>query len=61
MFINLELDADTNVYVNLDNVDSIVHYSDIQEIHIKYQDETMIYSYSKEQAIHNDFVLRRLV
>lgn len=61
MFINLKLDKNTDVYINLDNVDSIIHYSDTQSVHVKYKDKTMIYSYSKKQTAHNNFILGRLV
>lgn len=60
MFINLKLDNNTDVYINLDNVDSIIHYSDAQSVHVKYKDKTMIYSYSEKQSAHNNFVLRKL-
>lgn len=61
MFINLKLDKNTEIYINSDNVDSIIHYVDAQSVHVKYKDKTMIYNYSEKQAAHNGFVLRGLV
>lgn len=57
MFIKLKLDKDTDVYVNLNQVNSIVHRSDVREIDVKYTDKTMEYYYSKELAPYNEYVL----
>ncbi len=61
MFIKLKLNKDTDFYVNLDHVDSIVHYLDKREIDVKYNDKIADYYYSKEQVPYNEFVLKEIV